>query len=1236
MKFITSTHLKRWADTKECQSLLSELIRRLICASVKQLDRLSFPCGDAVHLPGWDGIVSCKEPIDLIPEGISLWECGTNENILTKANTDITKRTENPLGYIKSDATFVFVTPREWQNADAWTQANQNGWKKVVVYTAVELEAWIEKCPSVGLWLADKLNILNAGGYQLPDAFWKQWASGDHFTLPYQIVTAGRNQSMDRVLGACLKPSVLEVQALTQSEAVAFVLASIATCNNVDKLQARTIVVTDQKAFDDLVAHYENLIIITTLRDNMFYALSRNHTVICAITPEDQVSTAVKLPRVEREGFVKAIESCGFDSYQARKIATDTARDVNVVRRRLKIDKLKPEWASSNEISDLLPIVLLGQWNETVPGDLELVNKLSNKTYENYAKTLQRFILMPDSPLIHVGTVWRLKSPMDAISYASDYITNGDLAKLKEICGLLITDDDPDAEDKITSKGWKIRQFKQHFSSNIKKGTYQSLILLSLINDESDNRKVWVESLVRELLNGWTLQRFVSNREYFTLLAEAAPEEFIKFLEGTKNDIYDVIFSPHKSEIGLIGWNIYYTEILFSLEMLAWDEDYIYRATSLLLRFSKYKNESNYVNKPENSLAEIFRLQLPQTFAKFENKIKVLTSLSSSFRDQIYEVCFQILDRLGPGTFSPTHFYKWKHFSDLSSPKNAAISVEQIKSVTKLLLDCTTFSEDDICRLLKLSTNKWMSCCRADIIDAINKREDAIYENYVVEQHLRNILSHHLSVPEAAWALSEKELEPYQKLLSYIEPKDVVLKYRWMFEDMFLSLPNAREIDFEKRCLMVQESRDSAIKEIISNKGREGLWELAGIAKCPNSIINSLIRLYGDGLLSDVCERFGKNIINLEFLQAFFRNLFFLKGECEYSRIVDEVKAYGNTFLSVCLYAPGYNDKLATIANDSGESVNTVYWQHVRAAHVKTANPIPIIDKLACVNRFDEALELIYNNKDSEQIPDTIKVNVIKGIIFGDIHTFTQIDWFYIDSIIEDLDKSEDPDVVQPLLQIEFYAYPHITHRRNIYDLRLIKELMSKPELLVELMVMAYNSDDRNEDEDASELEMNNRQVMARCSFQILYDFPLCPGVDSHGNVNPDVLHTYICRLYELSAKHHRFQAADMVVGNLLGNLPRNDSYPQDILGEIVEELKRDSVDEHIRMRIFNSRGVTMRAFAEGGDQERALVKVFECYRDKVKFTYPRLANIYTKLMHEYAHYANREDNEAQLEDLEY
>lgn len=758
-----------------------------------------------------------------------------------------------------------------------------------------------------------------------------------------------------------------------------------------------------------------------------------------------------------------------------------------------------------------------------------------------------------------------------------------------------------------------------------------------MINDDSDNKNVWVDGLVRELLNGWTLQRFLSNRTYFTLLAEASPEAFLGFLEETGQNIYDVVFTPQKSNLGLTGWNIYYTEILFALEMIAWDEDYIYRSTSLLLRFSAYKNESNYANKPINSLVEIFRFQLPQTFAKFENKIEVLTSLSSSFKALICELSFQILNSLGAGTFSQTHFYKWRHFSDLSSPKYIPVPIDNVKAVTTLLLNCTTFSEDDICTLLKLSTNKWMSCCRADILDAITERKDVFCESDMVEHALRDELIHHLSIPEAAWALSEEELEPYKKLLSDIESENIVRKYRWMFEDMFLRLPQKREMDFKEESRMKQDIRNKAVEEILSEKGRDGLWELVSTVKCPSSVVNSMIQLYGDNLLQDVCEKFGKNIVNVIFLQTFFQNLFFQKGEDYYARVVDNVRVYGNTCLSVCLYAPGYNEKLATIANDYGEKIETLYWQNINVAYVKTPNPIQIIDKLVLVNRFDEALELIYHNKDSDQIPDILKVNVIKALIFSGKRDFTpKIDWYYIDNVIKDLDKSEDPEIVQPLVQIEFFAYRAFEHRRNINELRLIKELMSKPELLIELMVMAYKSDDGNEEEEVNESEMNNRMVMARCSFQILYNLPCCPGVDCQGNVNSDALRAYIYRLYELSVERHRFQVTDMVVGSLLGNLPRNASYPQAILGEIVEELKSDSVDEHIRMRIFNSRGVTMRTFAEGGKQEKSLAALFKSYRDKVKFKYPRLSKIFTKLMQEYERYANQEDCAAQLEDLEY
>ena len=63
MKWITSTDLKHWADTREAQSLLPELLLRLIRATSTDVNAYRFPCGDAIHLTGWDGVLDSNERI---------------------------------------------------------------------------------------------------------------------------------------------------------------------------------------------------------------------------------------------------------------------------------------------------------------------------------------------------------------------------------------------------------------------------------------------------------------------------------------------------------------------------------------------------------------------------------------------------------------------------------------------------------------------------------------------------------------------------------------------------------------------------------------------------------------------------------------------------------------------------------------------------------------------------------------------------------------------------------------------------------------------------------------------------------------------------------------------------------------------------------------------------------------------------------------------------------------------
>ena len=135
MKWITSTDLKHWADTRESQGLLPELITRLIRATSKDVNTIKFPCGDAIHLSGWDGILDLEERIYNISSGISLWECGVNSSPKDKAEKDYAKRVNDSLGYDKKESTFVFVTPRIWDGATAWAIEKKltGEWKDIVV-----------------------------------------------------------------------------------------------------------------------------------------------------------------------------------------------------------------------------------------------------------------------------------------------------------------------------------------------------------------------------------------------------------------------------------------------------------------------------------------------------------------------------------------------------------------------------------------------------------------------------------------------------------------------------------------------------------------------------------------------------------------------------------------------------------------------------------------------------------------------------------------------------------------------------------------------------------------------------------------------------------------------------------------------------------------------------------------------------------------------------------------------
>ena len=150
MKLIETSHLSSWAASKASESRFPHLVKDLIRATI-DADKLRMPSGDAVWVPGFDGEISNSQENRFVPTGFSVWEIGTNSSPASKAKEDYDKRTIDiapseedkktrkrkiPKRKIdRSALTFVFVTPRVWDNKEDWVyeKRTEGVWKDIQV-----------------------------------------------------------------------------------------------------------------------------------------------------------------------------------------------------------------------------------------------------------------------------------------------------------------------------------------------------------------------------------------------------------------------------------------------------------------------------------------------------------------------------------------------------------------------------------------------------------------------------------------------------------------------------------------------------------------------------------------------------------------------------------------------------------------------------------------------------------------------------------------------------------------------------------------------------------------------------------------------------------------------------------------------------------------------------------------------------------------------------------------------
>lgn len=1262
---IDKNHIDQWADAFESKENFPTLISKLVNSTVSIGTFINIPCGSAVANPGWDGIVSADEQRSYIPSGTSLWEFGTDQSIKNKADGDYIKRTNAPLGYDPSECVFIFVTPRLWTKKNKWQEAKtaEKKWKEVRVYDAVDLAQWLNSSSAVARWFSSHVGLLPFEGVLTADQFWQEWSVGPRGALPPSAVTSGREIEIEK-LSVFLTgdPGIKAVKAKTKTEAMAFIIATAKQFapESHDRFFSKTLIVDTDGNYRSLHTNSARtpLNLIPKFEDPLpFYAaVSSGHHVIVPLGGGDTLNLDfITLPSIAKEGQVSALVAMGLNRIDAEAYSKESGRDINHLRRPLKFPHKNAIWSKEENLNAIVPALLLGRWNNNNLGDREILEQLSGISFEEYLGILNHWRDIEDSPLIQIGETWRLTSPLDLWHNLTGHITADDFRLLAESFLKVYQYEDDQNED-FDGTIQIVHSFSKpkKYSVWAKEGLVQSLILIGQYGEGLSLNQIpkpqeWVDSLISELLQEADGKKWISWDQKLPLLSEASPDAFLKAVSDSLEKSDPPIMKMFKGKKGMLGDSSNHTGLLWALEGLAWLPEYLPAATSNLLKLSEFDPGGNLINRPSNSLIEIYKPWHFQTLASFDERMQIL---ETAVIENISEG-WKLLLSLMPGTHnsaSPTHKMRWRLFD-----RNTNIQYKQeelndtYSHIIKLLLKLFDNSDQKLAKLIDISAKVTTYQDNKELLDFFDTNYGNIPKNSTMSWNkIRGILHNHRSYPDAYWSLSAEILDRYENLYNKLTPEDLILQNRWLFDSYHVDFPDGKfnedqhELNYQLHFKRTKQHRTEALQKIKGSIGLEKTLDLADSPESSISIGETLAEiLENEPEILKVLDILKKDDPNLTLVHRFVEAKAAKEGlSWVFEAFKKMSKENVSQHLLVNLFVP--LQQTFEVWNYIAEEDNLLaqeYWSTVnpRFYHLSVDEKIVGMKNLLQSKRFVTAINTAYMIK--KDLPTDLLVEILQ--LAG---TEDSIDDQYfreheVSSLFETLNEREDM-TKEIIVRLEWLYLTILGSYGSSYKPKhLHQELALSPDFFIQILKWTYMpKDDKRKAEEQKELSAEDRQKFASQGYKLLNDFKSIPGTQPDNTIDKVQLNNWVDLVRDHAKAIDRIEMADMVIGKLLANYSEanKEYWPPDEISEVIERVNTKSIKNNFSMTVTNKRGFTSRSPFAGGEIERNNSKYFLNLANIHKKKHPNISEIFSKISKEYLIDAKHEDERAERDRLEY
>jgi len=1264
---IKENQLDNWVrgNAAIARGAIVDLVARLVYLSCPGASLRRFPLSDSIGQTGSDGELETDSPYEpFIPKGHSIWEIGTSDKARDKASEDYRNRTKNTPVEVRKQATFIVVTPlsafRSWPHD--WTAEGQKKWiedrkkrgewKDIKVIDGTQLVDWLSQWPGVQAFMAAKMGM-PAGHIETPEQRWSLIRSyGEPPPLTPAVFLANRESILPR-LEAVFNGSVqrLKLQSHFQGQLSDLVSAWIGTLGTEKRIEygGKCLLVSKQylRKVIDTVTNPHVIIANGNIDDwedegteIVQRALQRHHALIFEGLPGGiQDPTATQLPNPKIEHIRDTLKSAGYPDERARSIAQKCDGNLKTLVKLLQRLSTIPEWTQRTEAAELAVAQLLGSLRDSSDADKNVAETLSGKPFGEWIGALQTLLTVPDTPLTHRNGVWKVISRYEVWHSLGDRLFDRDLDRFKEVALKVLGENDPQFDLKSNERyAAAVHGKVLKHSTALRDGIADTLALLGsyprvLSSCTSRKAEATAALAIRELLSGADWLLWASLNDHLPLLAEASPVEFLKAVESALDEEtcpFDEVF---KQEGGDIFGRNYTTGLLWALETLAWEPNYLSRVTLLLGLLAQRDPGGTWANRPINSLITIFLPWHPQTCASVKMRFTAIETLSKELPNIAWKLLLALLPSSHQTTMG-TRKPKWRESipSDEVLVTTNAVYWEQVIMYSKMSLAAAKSDPQKLIDLIQRLQDlplpigdQLLECLTSDSVVSMPETERVCIWN-----ELTNLISQHRKFADASWAIKEERLKKAVDAANSLAPESPFYRYQRLFTDRDFELYEEND-NFEEQRKKLDRQRAKAVRLIYDEGGTELIFKFASVVDTPWLAGLALGSVEGididtqilpafldsdDRSLSGFCGGFVKG--------RFYRDSWSWVDSIDVSTWKSSQKGIFLSYLPFTQEAWDRSTRL--LGKDEFQ-----YWSRTTAnAHEAKTNVTYAIDRLIEYGRAFAAvrcLSIMLFKKERLDWDQVVRV------LDAGLHSTESPNTLDVHSAVEAIKALQKSNAPSPadLMRIEWAYLPILDEHYGVSPKFLNQRLAMDPEFFCEIIRMVFKSTNEAAD---NVIPDSDRASRAKNAYQLLDGWKTPPGTLPDGGFDGKALHGWIERVRYICAKSGHLKIAEQRIGHVLRYAPP-DSDDLWIHRSVAEELNAKEADQMrigFRVELFNSRGVTV---STGGKAEIDLASDYRRQAEQLEeHGYHRLAQTMRDLASEYDYMAEQEAAEDFLDSI--